>query len=97
MVFSEASRSMPLFAVPPLSCTWKVKLELATPFALSAGVNRSKPEATLAAVMEAPAVTATELFVRLPLAGSVVIFTARSVFAGVSMGSLKPKSAAAKV
>ena len=97
MVLGEASRSMPPLAVPPLSCTWKVKLARAAPFALSAGVNWSKPDVMFATGMEAPAVTATELFVRLPLAGSVVTFTPSSVFAGVSVGSVRPKSAAANV
>ncbi len=44
-----------------------------------------------------PAVTATPLSVSVPAAGSVVIFTARRVLAGVSFGSLKPKSAAVNV
>src|SRR5437763_17070555 len=43
------------------------------------------------------AVTATPLSVSEPLAGSVAILTASSVFAGVSFVSEKPKSAAAKV
>jgi hypothetical protein len=35
--------------------------------------------------------------VRLPAAGSVEIFTAAKAFAAASLGSVKPKSAAAKV
>ena len=59
-------------------------------------------EHQLAAVMSAtatnwPAVTATPLSVSVPAPGSVVIFTASSVLAGVSLGSLKPKSAAVNV
>ena len=47
--------------------------------------------------MDAPAMTAVELFVRLPTPGSVVIFTASSVLAGESSGSVKPKFAALNV
>ncbi len=43
-----------------------------------------------------PAVTAMPLFVRLPAPGSMVTVTASSVFAGLSLVSLKPKSAAVK-
>ncbi len=50
-----------------------------------------------ARVIDWPAVTATPLFVRLPAPGSVVIVTASSVLAGLSLTSLKPKSAAVKV
>src|SRR3954469_14245899 len=50
-----------------------------------------------AAETSCPAVTTTELFVSDPAPGTVVIFTAASVFAGESLGSVKPKSAAANV
>ena len=53
--------------------------------------------------MNWPAVTATLLLVSEPLVGSVVIFTANRLLAGpwlagggVSLGSVKPKSAAVK-
>ena len=41
--------------------------------------------------------TATPLSVRLPAPGRVVIFTASSALAGLSLASLKPKSAVANV
>ena len=44
-----------------------------------------------------PEVTATPDSVRLPATGGVLIFTAASVLAGVSPGSVKPKSAAVNV
>jgi hypothetical protein len=60
-------------------------------------MNLSKPPATSAAETNWPALTATPLSVSEPVAGSVETFTASSTLAGVSFGSLKPKSAAAKV
>ena len=51
----------------------------------------------LATLMLWPAVTATPDSVRLPAPGSVVIVTALSALAGLSFGSVKPKSAAVKV
>ena len=45
-----------------------------------------------ATLTNCPAVTATPLSVSVPAVGSVVIFTANSVLAGLSFGSLKPKS-----
>src|SRR5437667_339435 len=42
-----------------------------------------------------PVVTAALLSVNVPAVGNVVILTADSVFAGVSLGSLNPKSDAA--
>src|SRR5439155_11046815 len=50
-----------------------------------------------AAETSPPATTATPLFFSVPVAGSVVILTAARLFAGVSLGSVKPKSAAPKV
>src|SRR3569833_467915 len=44
-----------------------------------------------------PAVTATLLSVRVPAPGRVVILTASRLLAGLSLGSVKPKSDAAKV
>ena len=44
-----------------------------------------------------PATTATPLFLSGPTNGSVVILTARRAFAGLSLVSLKPKSAWASV
>ena len=50
-----------------------------------------------AALMLCPAETATPDSVRLPAPGRVVIFTASRPLAGVSLVSLKAKSAAVKV
>src|SRR6185503_14559407 len=93
IVFGVGSRSVP----PPLSCTWKVKDVYGVPLPLRAGVNFSSPPLMSAIGMKAPALTATLLLVNVPRLGSVVIFTASSVFGGVSFGSVKPKSAAVKV
>jgi hypothetical protein len=65
--------------------------------AFAAGVNTRLPAAMLAALTNCPALTAEPESVRLPATGSVEILTAISVFAAASFGSLKPKSAAAKV
>ena len=67
------------------------------PLALAAGVNFSLPALMSATETNWPAVTATPLSVSVPSRGSVVILTAASALAGVSLGSVKPKSAAAKV
>ena len=66
------------------------------PLALAAGVNTSRPALMSATLTNCPAVTAMPLSVRLPAPGSVVILTAASALAGLSFGSLKPKSAAVK-
>ena len=50
-----------------------------------------------AALMHWPAVTATPDRVRLPAPGKVVMVTALSALAGLSLGSVKPKSAVTKV
>ena len=50
-----------------------------------------------ATLMLWPAVTATPDNVKLPAPGIVVIVTAVSALAGLSLGSVKPKSAAANV
>ena len=63
---------------------------------MAAGENRSKPPLTSVTAINCPLVTATPLSVRLPAAGSVLIFTARSVLAGESLTSLNPKSAVAR-
>ena len=60
-------------------------------------MNFSKPAVMSATETNWPAVTATPLSVSVPAAGSVLIFTASRVLAGLSFGSLKPKSAAANV
>ena len=64
--------------------------------AFAAAVNLRLPAATFAADTNWPAVTATPDNLRLPAAGSVVIFTLASAFAGESDGSVNPKSAAVK-
>ena len=72
------------------------------PLALAAGVNGRLPALISLTEMNWPAVTATLLLVSVPLVGSVVIFTANRMLAGpggrrrVSLGSVKPKSAAVK-
>ena len=50
-----------------------------------------------ASAIDWPSVTATPLLVSVPAPGSVVIFTASRLLAGLSLASLKPKSAAVKV
>ena len=62
----------------------------------AAGVNRSSPPLRSATGIICPAVTATPLSLSAPAAGSVLIFTANSVLDGESLGSVNPKSAAAK-
>src|SRR2546428_13840746 len=71
------SRSTPLLAVPPSSCTWKVKLAYEAPLASAAGVKTSLPAAISAALTNCPADTATPSLVSVPADGSVVIFTAK--------------------
>ena len=95
MVFGLWSVSCPPLATPPLSCTWKVKLAKPAPLALAAGVYTKL--AMLAKLMLWPAVTGTPLRVKLPLAGKVVMLTAWKLLAGLSFGSVKPKSAALKL
>src|SRR6185369_137776 len=80
IVFGVGSRSEP----PPSSCTWKVKDVYGVPNALATGVNFSRPALMLATETKSPVLTATLLFVRVPTPGSVVIFTAKKLFAGVS-------------
>ena len=86
-------------AVPPLSCTWKVKLASGDPIAFAAGVNSSLPAEMSAALTYWPTVTAVPLSVSVPAVpvGSVAIFTASRLLGGLSLGSLKPKSDAANV
>src|SRR5207237_1148249 len=99
IVFGDWSRSTPPLPVPPLSCTWNVKLASGEPLALAAGVNTSLPAVMSATLMNWPALTATPLSVSVPdpALGSVVIFTASRLLAGLSFGSLKPKSATVNV
>ena len=96
-VLGLGSRLTPPLAVPPLSCTWKVKLAYGLPLPLVAGEKRSRPVLRSASAIICPIVTATPLSLRVPDAGKVLIFSANSVLAGESLVSLKPKSAAAKV
>ena len=81
--------------VAPLSTTWKVKLESALPLPLRGGVHVSKP--MLAAGTTCPAVTATPFKNKTPDGGNVVTITLCKVLAGVSLGSVKPKSATVNV
>ena len=96
-VLAEAARSMPPLAVPPPSCTWNVKLAYPAPLALACGVNTSRPALMSATVTVCPTPTATPLFVRLPVPGSVPIRTAIRLLAGLSPVSPNPKSTALKV
>ena len=57
------------------------------------GVKTSLPAAMSATLIDWPAVTPTPFSVSAPAAGSVVIFTLAKALAGLSFGSLKPKSA----
>ena len=94
IVLGDGSRSTPPLAVPPSSCTWKVKLAYGRAVGVRpAGVNFSNPPVMSASGMNCPAVTATPLSSACRQLGSVVISTASRLLAGVSFGSLKPKSA----
>ena len=87
------SRFTPPPAVPPSSSTWNVNVVYGLPLALPAGVNvRFGMSAT---VMNWPAVTAVPLSFSVPAPGSVVICTRLNALAGMSSGSVNPKSAAA--
>ena len=92
IVLAVGSRSIPPFAVPPSSCTWKVNV--GEPVALATGTYTNLPAVIAAAVTDAPAVTVTPLFLSDPAVGSVVIFKAASTFAGESAASVNPKSPA---
>ena len=95
IVFGEASRFCPPLAVPPLSLTWNVKDASPAPLAFGSGVHvklARSPEA-----ITWPAVTSMPDNRMTPAVGSVVIVTFCNVLAGVSFGSVKPKSLAAKV
>ena len=91
------SRSTPPLAVPPSSCTWNVKLAYGVPLASAAGLNTSRPASIAPTVTNCPAVIAVPLSVSVPAPGSVVIRTAWSWLAGLSWGSVKPKSARTNV
>src|SRR5436190_2220983 len=73
-VFGVGSRSAPPLAVPPLSCTWKLKAASDEPFALAGGTNRSPftmrsvPEMTCPVVIDTPA-----LVVRLAAVGCATV------------------------
>src|SRR3989441_163909 len=91
------STSTPPFAVPPLSCTWKVKLAYGVPLASAAGASTSRPASMSPTLTNWPATTAAPRTLSVPVPGSVVIFTAWKALGGVSWGSVKPKSARANV
>ena len=65
--------------------------------ALDAGVNTSRPRLMSATVTIWPALTAAPLLANVPVPGKVLMRTAPRLLAGVSLGSVKPKSAATKV
>ena len=93
IVFGLWSVSTPLLAVPPSSITWKVKVETPVPLLLSAGVQVML--GMLASVTTWPVVMATPESLSVPVVGKVVILTLAKALAGLSLGSVKPKSAAA--
>src|SRR5205085_1411917 len=66
-VLADWSRSTPPLAVPPLSCTWKVKLASGDPLEWAVGVNTSRPAAMLAAETKSPAFTVAPLLVKVPV------------------------------
>ncbi len=90
------SRSTPPLAMPPLSRTWKVNWPRLAPLTLKAGVKVRV--AICAAVSSWPAVTGTPATRNTPSAvgGRLMITTDCRALAGVSLGSVKPKSDAAK-
>ena len=96
-VLALGPRSMPPLAVPPSSCTWNVKLAYPAPLALAAGLNLKRPALMSATVIVCPALTVTPLLASPPAPGSVLMRTAPRPLAGLSLLSLKPKSAALKV
>src|SRR5207247_641727 len=82
IVLAFGSRSAPPLDVPPLSCTWNVKLVYGVPLASGTGMNFSLPAVTSLTLTKSPALTATLSLVRVPTPGNVVIFTDKKVFGG---------------
>src|SRR5438552_1650065 len=80
------SRSTPPFAVPPLSCTWNVKLAYGVPLASAAGANTSRPASMSPTLTNWPATTAAPRTLSVPVPGSVATLTAWKPLAGVSCG-----------
>src|SRR4051794_6061013 len=70
--------------VAALSSTWKVKVVSGVPLLFARGVNRRF--GMLATVMKSLTFTELPPTVRLPLAGSEVIFTRVKVFAATELG-----------
>src|SRR4051812_12688381 len=97
IVFGDWSRSTPPPAVPPLSWTWNVNDAYPVPLAFGAGKNFSSPPLMSPADPTCPAVTATLFYVTAPPPGIVFFPTPPTSFPGESLGSVKPKSAAANV
>src|SRR5262245_43936188 len=95
MVLAVASKSTPPLSVPPSSWTWNVNEAYGLPLALAAGVNVRL--LIWARCAKCRAGKATPPFLRLHTPGKVVILTAKKLFGGVSLGSVKPKLAAANV
>jgi len=94
-VFGVGSRFTPPCSVPPLSSTWNVNVVYGLPFASATGSNvRFAMSAT---AMNWSAATATPLSFNVPAAGNDAIFTRLNALTGMSFGSVKPKSAEAKV
>ena len=96
-VLADGATSRPPPTVPPSSCTRKVNDAYAAPLAFATGVKTSRPRSMSATAIVWPAPTAAPLLVKLPVAGRVAIRTARKLSAGLSPGSLNPKSARVKV
>ena len=102
IVLGDGSRSMPPLAVPPSSCTWKVKLASGVPLALAAPRYVSRPASISAfadklAGADRARVGTADVMVSVPTSGSVVMRTASQAVIGESLGSLKPKSLAVNV
>ncbi len=98
IVFGEGSTLAPPLAVPPLSLTWNVKLAYPFPDAFAAGVYvTSFPLIDRAAVTLSSASMATPFRRMTPSTGRVTNRTVFRLFAGLSFGSLNPKSDTSKV
>ena len=90
IVFGVGSRLASGGTLLPLSCTWNVKLVSTWPLT---GVKTSRLASRSAIRIESPAFTGLPLSVRLPASGSVLSTTEARLLAGVSLASVKPKSA----
>src|SRR5258705_9189449 len=88
IVLGVGSRSTPPLAVPPLSCTWNVKLAYPAPFAFAAGVNESLPATISATDTTRPGTIDVPANANLPAAGMGANFTESNEIDGVASPSL---------